>query len=91
MGFNKNESLTLAYSHSQVVKTLSADIESFASSELSPNEAIYHKKYPMWCFQAHPEASTKFIIEDAKTTDAALIEKVMSDGHRLIDNFVNQI
>jgi GMP synthase (glutamine-hydrolysing) len=91
MGLSRGQQLTLAYSHSQVVQSLTKDIHSFANSPLSPNEAIYHSKYPMWCFQAHPEASEKFIIEDAKTTDPATIKQVIQDGHGLIDSFTNSI
>lgn len=88
MGLKSGEHLTLGYSHSQVVKKLSNQIESFAKSHLFSNEAIKHVKYPMWGFQAHPEASGNFLTTEANIDDPATVAKIVNDGFNLIDRFV---
>lgn len=90
MSLKAGTSLELAFAHAQVVTTLSSELKSFAASSLSSNEALIHKKYPLWSFQAHPEASHKFIREDANITDPDKVQKVLNDGYSVLAAFINQ-
>ena len=91
IGLISGETFQLAFSHSQVVLQLSNQMKSFATSSLSNNEAIYHTKYPLWSFQAHPEASEKFIQEEIKITDEQQIQCINQDGINILNSFIQYI
>lgn len=91
MGLEKDLSLELPFAHAQVVTKLSSQMQSFASSKLSPHEALKHIKYPLWSFQAHPEASEKFIREDANVKDLKKVSDVKEAGYKILDSFTQLI
>ena len=88
MGCKKSSSLKLAFAHSQVVKALSNNFYSFASSNTSENEAIKHNKYNFWGVQAHPEASQLFLETETQLSDLKTIDQIIKNGFSFIDNFV---
>lgn len=87
LGFKEGEILSLAYSHAQVVTKVSSEMETFAFSSLSQFEALKHKKYPLWSFQAHPEASEYFILNQLNHQSTM----ALNHGTRVLDNFVKMI
>lgn len=91
LGFNKEEKLMLGFSHSQVITELSDAFLNCAVSSRSQYEFIQHSKYPFWGVQAHPEASAKFLENDAHVSDQSTKEMVLLDGRRVLDAFYAQI
>ena len=59
--FRKDEKLTLGYAHQQEIKKIPDDFIPFASSHLCEFEMIFHKQYPFWGVQGHPESDNGFI------------------------------
>lgn len=84
----KNETLELAVTHRQVVKTITPDFLQMAKGpqEFLKYDIIMHKKLPFMGTQAHPEASAYFCKKSAQLNDNK-IAKVQADGARLIHNF----
>lgn len=87
----KGQQLSLAYAHSQVVKSINDKFEHIARSETCLYEGLKLKGNPYWSFQAHPEASKSFIKEDAAVTDEKLITKTLSDSYKLLMGFVQNL
>lgn len=80
LGFKKGETLSLAYSHAQVVTNISKNMISFARSSRSLYEGLKHKDYNLWTVQSHPEASHNFL----KQINS---DSLNHDGFRILDNF----
>lgn len=91
LGFKKGTTLKLAYAHAQKVHKISDKFEHFLSSEISKYDGLKLKGLPCWCIQAHPEASQRFIKEDAKVTDENEFKSVLKDSYNFLSGFVNQI
>jgi GMP synthase (glutamine-hydrolysing) len=91
LGLKAEETISLAFSHSQMVHELSDQFIHLAESPICKYEAIQHKGYPFWSFQAHPEATIKFITENAQVTDQSIVEKTLSSGQRLLDGFIQEL
>ena len=89
LGFNHGQRLNLSFAHGQVIKSLSSDFYSFASSKISNNEAIKHNKYNFWGIQAHPEASELFFKTETNIVDDELTKKLMKDGFSFLDSFLS--
>jgi GMP synthase-like glutamine amidotransferase len=52
-------------------------------------EAFAHRGLPIWCFQAHPEATPAFAINNGVPFDAD--PAVLAFGHRLVDAFLDRV
>ena len=89
-GIPKDESFTLAYCHSQVIKELSNQFTSIAHSDDFENEIIKHNTLPFIGLQAHPEASKNFLANEAKV-DEKLLLKTKNDGDRFLDYFISAL
>ncbi len=85
LGHSKNESLSLAYSHAQVVKKITKDFDVLASSKDSMFDVLHLKKTNYYSLQAHPEASLSFI----KKANAHDINLVQSNGLNFINSFLD--
>lgn len=51
----------LAFSHNEIVTQCPNDFEVTASSDEVPIEGLAHQTHPVWSFQAHPEASSRYL------------------------------
>ena len=90
MGLKVNENYSIAFAHSQIVKNISEQFISFANSSLSQYEALKHKSFNYWSFQAHPEASKVFLKDEVKLSTDETISQTQSQGFHIIDMFCNQ-
>ncbi len=88
---NGSADLELAFCHSQEVKSISDEFIHIATSKECRVEGLKHKTLPLWTFQAHPEASRKFIEDDCKITDEKELQSCLDSGNRLLTGFVNEL
>jgi GMP synthase-like glutamine amidotransferase len=91
LGKKKGDTLTLAYAHAQMVHTISDKFEHFMSSEVSPYDGLKLKGLPCWLVQPHPEASERFIKEDANVSDDKLFNKVINNSYEVLLGFANEL
>jgi GMP synthase-like glutamine amidotransferase len=89
MGISLGTKLTLAFAHAQVIEDLSNKFYSFASSDISKNEAIKHKEYNFWGIQAHPEASEQFFNTETSIDNDEVIKVIKKAGFSFIDKFIS--
>lgn len=78
-----NEKFSLGVSHRQVVKKLPTVFESLAISDYG-SDVIVHKTLPLFCTQAHPEASSHFLKNDCSISDEKMISQCLHDGQAFI-------
>ncbi len=86
--YKKDETIKLAYAHSQVITKLSDEFETFLESKDFKYEGIKHKKYPFWGVQAHPEASNQFLAEELGMDRDVKVSEVCPDGINFIMSFL---
>lgn len=91
LGFSKDDFAFLSYAHAQIVTTMSSQFELIASSDAYKFEALKHKDYPYWSFQAHPEASEDFIVNEAKLKNKTLISQTLTDSYNLLMGFTKEL
>ncbi len=84
-GLEKGESLKLAVSHRQVVKSLPDCLEEIGRG--LHFDLVRHKKWPFLGTQPHVEASDHFCATSAMVSNTVDIQAVQSDGMRLIKAF----
>lgn len=76
---------SLVVSHCEAVVQVP---ESFAVVGQSPDvqvEALEHRSLPIWSFQSHPEATTKFLLGQG----VELPEECLAFGHQLVQRFLD--
>lgn len=86
--YSKNQKINLPYCHSQVIKELSDNFITVASSEKFDYEIIKHKTLPFIGMQAHPEASLNFISNEINIETSELITKTKNDGDSFLNYFI---
>lgn len=85
-GIQESSVLKMAFCHSQIVKTLSSDFTSIASSDRFDNEIIQHNSLPFTGIQSHPEASLNFLKNEAEETEENCL-KAKRDGDLFLNYF----
>lgn len=91
LGKKQGETINLAYAHAQMVHKISNQFEHFATSTRSKYDGLKLKGLPYWGLQAHPEASKRFIAEEANVSDHILSNKVLNDSYALLEGFVKEL
>lgn len=91
LGKKTGDIVTLAYAHAQMVHKITDDFEHFATSETSNYDGLKLKNYPCWLVQSHPEASVRFITDEANVSDETLINKVLEDSYSILKGFTLEL
>jgi GMP synthase (glutamine-hydrolysing) len=77
----------LLTTHREVVSRVPPGCERVARSPEVAVEAFAHRELPLWGFQAHPEATPAFAINNRVPFESD--PAVLSFGHRLVDAFLD--
>ncbi|MEQ1503633.1 MAG: gamma-glutamyl-gamma-aminobutyrate hydrolase family protein [Myxococcota bacterium] len=80
---------TLLVTHGEAIHTLPTGFAIVGSSEALAVEVIAHHTLPVWGFQAHPEATPAFAVNNAVPFDGP--PAVLSFGHGLVDAFLDHV
>ena len=89
LGFKDGEKINLTVTHRQVVKSISNQLEAWATSENHPFDALKHRQLPFYSVQAHPESSTYFCHNDVGMKEDSEILRVQKDGKKLVSAFLS--
>ena len=76
----------LLYSHQDGITEIPPNFEIIADSDLVSTDAIASKSEPVWGFQAHIEATQRFVNEHHITVNDA--RESLKFGHSLLDKFI---
>ena len=85
------EKLILPISHCQVVKTLPECMGVWLESVDHPFDGLFHKEFPYWGLQQHPESSRHFLTHDIKNIPEAHIPFIQDHGEKVIRAFINKV
>ncbi len=84
----ENQVRTLGVSHSYEVSKIPQCFEVFATSKDCPTDGLKHKELPYYGFQAHPEASESFFLNECPQMQISERSVVMDQGLSVIEGFL---
>ena len=88
ISFNGN----LIISHKEVVKKCPEGFVTIAKSPKVEIEALEHIDFPIWTFQAHPEATDEFLNnQNIRISNLPAKEEAFKNGHLIINKFLETI
>ncbi len=87
LGIKEEKKLKVVVCHQDEVKNLPEDMVVFARSLETPFEGLYHKKFPIFTFQSHPEARYDFYTQRG----VKVCEDDFIAGRMIIKSFLNFI
>ncbi len=76
----------LVVSHREIVTSCPTSMKVIAKSEEFPLEALEHESLPVWTVQAHPEATTHFLLHQKMP---AVDEAAFTYGRRFVKSFLD--
>lgn len=86
--FNHINDLELVISHCEEVGHCPPSYEVIASSPKINVEALAHREKPIWTLQAHPEATTEFLVNQEIRISDTQYAAALEAGSQIIRNFL---
>ncbi len=81
--------LRMVVSHREHVRATPEGCDNLGATDDVPVEAFQHRRWPVWGFQAHPEATTAFTANNAIPFEGDPAD--LRAGHALVDAFVQHV